>query len=118
MQGSCTRPKIYYFDNKIFIPEVHYVIHIYHTTYLRYCPAVEQLLTLVFDAIIFLITISHTWANFRQAKSVGMKATLTQLLLRDGTSMLNLGEYNTDDYVQDLSTLRERSDSDLFLKCL
>lgn len=40
----------------------------------------------MFDATIFVLTFSRTWVLSRLAKSSGVKAGLTDLLLRDGNS--------------------------------
>ena len=39
---------------------------------------------MVYDAIVFLLTVSRTWINFRQARLLGLEADLSSLLLRDG----------------------------------
>ena len=46
--------------------------------------AAEAILTVAFDVIIFVLTVSRTWVLSRQAKSVGIQASLSSLLLRDG----------------------------------
>ena len=48
--------------------------------------AIEIVLTVAFDAMVFVITLSRTWTLSRRAKAAGVEATLNELLLRDGKS--------------------------------
>ena len=41
-------------------------------------------MTVVFDGIVFLLTLSRTWKLSREARAAGIEATLSELILRDG----------------------------------
>ena len=44
----------------------------------------EIVLTVVFDAMVFILTFSRTWIICRRAKAAGVEASLSALLQRDG----------------------------------
>ena len=46
----------------------------------------DKILTLLFDTLIFILTIYKTWYQVWQAKSTGMSVSYSQLLLHDGDS--------------------------------
>ena len=46
--------------------------------------AAGNILTLIFDGMIFIFTVSRTWVISHQAEEAGIQASLSSLLLRDG----------------------------------
>ena len=44
----------------------------------------EVITTVVFDAIVFLVTFLRTFVLSRQAKAAGIRNSLSKLILRDG----------------------------------
>ena len=52
--------------------------------------AIDKILILLFDTLIFLLTMQKTWSQVQQATSTGINVSYSQLLLRDGESSSSL----------------------------